>query len=210
MPSAFTHGLLPAACAFSSARNLFSLDRTQWKKFLFVCFVLGNSPDLDLIPGILFPGLYHDLHRNLGHNVFALSLWIWLGVKVLRSWVSPAFHGRRAWIFSVALVLSHVILDSCADFSPASHGQYGVPVLWPLSSWRFVLPLPLFGGYALTHASHPILSHLFSSGFWWTFLTREVTVTAAFSAAWYLTTKTAQRLTPAPALLSEKPDTGSK
>ncbi len=207
MPSAFTHGLLPAACALSTARNLFSLDRKQWKKFLFVCFVLGNSPDLDLIPAIVFPSHFHDVHRELGHNVFALTLWIWLGVKTFRSWVSPAFAGKRAWIFSAALVLSHVLLDSCADAAPGTHAHPGVPLLWPLSNWELVTPLPLFGGYNLVPASHPILAHLITPGFWWTFLTREVAITLAVSAGWYLATKSVQRLVPAPALLRKEAET---
>ena len=190
MPSPLTHSLLPTACALSTAQALFSFNRRQWKRLALVCLVLGNAPDLDLIPGILYPSLYHAIHREWGHNIFALGIWITLGVIALRKWVSPVFSGRTGWTASSALVLSHVFLDSCAITVSAKTGNVrGVPLFWPFSNWELVTPWPLFGGYHLVHASHPVFSLFVSPEFWQHVTGPELRFTLCGAALWHLTMK---------------------
>ncbi len=190
MPSPLTHGLLPTACAFSTARGFLNLDSKNWKRFLFLCLVLGNIPDIDLIPACLFPEYYHAFHREVGHNIFALCLYIYFGAKAFRYWVSPTMSRPVASMFSAALVFSHVFLDACAEVSPGYQGKFGVPIFWPLSDWQMLMPFPLFGGYHTAHASHPLLKLLLSPEFWEGLVSREAVVILVGSTLWYLAVKT--------------------
>ena len=193
MPSPLTHGLLPMACALSSARTLVKLTASQWRALALICFVLGNSPDIDLIPASLWPAHYHTIHRSLGHNAFALVLWITLGTQALRRWVGSEFRGKTGWIFSAALVLSHVLLDGSADTIPGTAIRVGVPLLWPFSNWQFLTPLEIFGGYRLVPASHPIVATLLTPGFWGTVLAREVVCTLFIGTLWFGATKVVEK-----------------
>lgn len=205
MPSPFTHGLLPMACALSSARaSVGRLSPAQWRALAIVGFLLGNSPDIDLIPAALWPANYHMFHRYAGHNGFALTLWIYLGVKALRRWVGPEFSGKTGWIFSAALVLSHVLLDGSAEVVPGTGHRAGVPILWPLSNWEFLTPFELFGGYRLLPASHPLLAFLTTPAFWQNFLGREIVCTALIATLWFVATKLLHRRQRAVPLKTEK------
>jgi hypothetical protein len=189
MPSPLTHTLLPAACAWSSGRATLTLDARQWKRFGFLCLFLGNTPDLDLIPAGLFPSLYYEIHRAWGHNGFSLALWTILGAVALRKWVSPVFRGARGYLFSAALVLSHVVLDGSGQIVPGQVVRRGVPVLWPFSDWELVTPFEIFGGYLPLEEHHPLFAHLFTPGFWKTLFGRELVAIALVSAVSYLTSR---------------------
>jgi membrane-bound metal-dependent hydrolase YbcI (DUF457 family) len=183
MPSPLTHCLLPAACAVSTARSLLSLEKKEWARFVLVCFFLANAPDLDLIPAILYPSRYYDIHREWGHNIFAVLLWTTIGARLLRGWVSPAFRDWKGWVFSAGLVFSHVLLDSCAVVVTK---EGGVPLLWPLSDWSWNTPIPCFGSYHPVKASHPLLSLLLTPGFWFEVVSRELTIVVGGATLWYL------------------------
>lgn len=185
MPTTFVHGLLPTSCVGVSYRSLPPLTRGEWVRLFIACFILGNLPDIDLLPAIVQPRLWHSLHRYAGHNVFALTIWIALGYYLIRHWVSPSFEKRRAWILSACLVLSHVLLDAMCDGALEGRPRgSGVPLLWPFTQWQFVLPFHPFPGVAFSRGTHPFLELLFSPDYWKRVAFVELGYSVFFLALW--------------------------
>lgn len=177
------------ACALTSAGAVRRLSQRDTIRLALTAAVLGNFPDADLIPASLIPAHFWDIHRYVGHNVFAIALEIWAGVQCLRWAVPSLFRGHRAWLFSVALVLSHVLFDGCSDFAPLKGTRAGVPLFWPFSDWQFLTEWPVFGGYTLEKAAHPLLSYWHAREFWDVLLSTEIPFTAGAIAAWWLAVK---------------------
>lgn len=108
-----------------------------WPRLLLAVF-LANSPDLDLLPGILLgePNRYH--HVGFSHSaVFAVVAAVAVGVAAAaagRRW--PVASRRLSAVTGTALMvalllLSHILLDMLTqDFRPPT----GVPAWWPLSN----------------------------------------------------------------------------
>ncbi len=164
MPSTLVHALLPAACVMSRKPSVEGLTRRQIGGLALSCAVIGNLPDLDVIGVILMPEYGRFIHRNVGHNFLALTLWIIVGRWMLGLVDKSRFDCLRAYVYSGALVMSHVFLDSgCvhSDGVPA-----GVPILWPLSDWSLVSPFPFFSDYVLNDRYHWFMGHLLAVDFW--------------------------------------------
>jgi membrane-bound metal-dependent hydrolase YbcI (DUF457 family) len=207
MPSTFVHGLLPPSCLFMTRSWLPKLTRSQMFRLAVLAFVLANAPDIDLIPASLMPQYWKLIHREWGHNIFCLTAYIIFGANALMLWVSPLLNGRKAWMISSALVLSHILLDSMGQ--PDNLGvRPGIPLFWPLSEREFALPIRLFRNYNLDKHLNPILAHLTSQEFWTQVVVHEFLCIAVLLVMWFgivALVSTARRITKA----NEEPETGS-
>jgi LexA-binding, inner membrane-associated putative hydrolase len=154
-------------------------------RLAFVAFVLGNSPDLDIIPGTLFPEYWRVFHRYYGHNAFSLILWIILGAWALELWVSKDFKGWYGRMLAALLVVSHVLFDAMGDFH-RSGLRMGVPLLWPFSDWEFNLPIRLFKEYSLKTGVNPLAGHILSTSFWTEAVFAEVFYGAMIVVVWIM------------------------
>ena len=165
MPTTFVHGLLPSACITVMRRVLPPLTRREWRHFAIVAFFIGNAPDLDLIPGILYPQIWNDVHRELGHNIFAILLWTYLGSLALPKFVSKQLSKRQAWQLSTFFVLSHILLDGMSVLD-ASGLKGGVPLLWPFLKWQWHSPLKIFPNIQYEESMHPMMARILAIDFW--------------------------------------------
>jgi membrane-bound metal-dependent hydrolase YbcI (DUF457 family) len=105
---------------------------------LLLAVIIANSPDLDLVPGILLgePNRYH--HVGFSHSaVFAAVAALAVGVVAAsagRRW--PVVNRRLSAVTGTALMvglllLSHILLDALTtDTRPPA----GVPMFWPLTN----------------------------------------------------------------------------
>ena len=135
MPSPLAHALLPASCLLSARRKLPRLERGQLVRLFLAGALIASLPDIDY--------LYPQLHRSLGHNIFALGIWALLGRWILTRFVSPELGGRRGLVIAASLAGSHLFLDALAHFNEMWF-QPAVPLFWPLTSRHFTLPIRLF------------------------------------------------------------------
>jgi len=160
------------------------LTRKQLLRLAFIAFILGNSPDLDIIPAMLNPEHWKEIHREWGHNMFSLAVWITLGTFALRRFVSPLFNGALGWFVSAPLVLSHVLFDAMGDFAHDG-ARIGVPLLWPLSDWEFNLPFSLFRCYEVQSGMNPLLAHITSESFWKSAVFSEIAGSLLLFGIWF-------------------------
>ncbi|MBI1860965.1 MAG: metal-dependent hydrolase [Deltaproteobacteria bacterium] len=174
MPSTFVHGLLPSSCVALRRSAFTGLTRWQGFAFWLSCAVIGNLPDLDVIGVLFFPGLAKLIHRNFGHNIFALVLWTVVGKQLILRATARKFSVRKAYIYSALLVVSHVILDCACQDAPGVPA--GVPLFWPLSAWKLASPVPLFVEYSLQVNRAWFLGHLLASDYWTRAIFNEVKV----------------------------------
>lgn len=140
------------------------LTGPQWLKLLALGIFLANSPDLDLIPASLFPDQWNPIHRSWGHNIFSVTLLIWLGSHLQRRFVSREISSRQAWLVSAALVLSHLMLDAMMDTAPDGKLR-GIPILFPFSDLQVRLPWRVFPTVITREGVHPFLGHVLSPTF---------------------------------------------
>jgi len=132
---------LPVAHSLAGAAIYKGLDAdgslVTWPRLLLAIF-LANSPDLDMIPGILVgePNRWH--HVGFSHSavfavVFALAVGL-LAAATGRRW--PLWSGRLSAVTGTALMvalllLSHDLLDAVTqDGRP----PIGIPMWWPFSN----------------------------------------------------------------------------
>lgn len=165
MPSSFVHAFLPASCTIYSRKKLPPLSKFEILKLAFAAMVLGNACDLDLIPAFLMPSIWMEIHRNYGHNLIAISIWITLGTLAIPKFVSLRIPRRSAFIMAALLVFSHVLFDAMGDYSGKGY-RYGVPLLFPFSNWELTLPFTFFRSVKLHAGEHPLVGHVTSSVFW--------------------------------------------
>ena len=185
MPSTFVHGLLPSACAFFCKPKMAPLStRERFKLFIGFAFI-ANCPDLDLIPATLSMGHFHSVHRNLGHNLFALGIWVILGAWLMRKWMPK----KQAWWFAGSLVASHVLLDAMQTMDPTNGVIPGVPLLWPLSDWQFRMPFHLFPCLHVNPNENPIWVYATSWDFWRRLVFTEISHILILFAAWVVGVK---------------------
>lgn len=103
------------------------------------CIFAAIAPDLDVLPGLLVgrPVLFHgDVAHSLG-----------LGL-VVSLIIAGVFYGRGhsfAKVFALCGIsyASHLFLDM---LGPDNRAPYGIPALWPLSTARFLSPVPVLMG----------------------------------------------------------------
>lgn len=183
MPSAFAHAIAPAAATALSRGSLPRLSKGQWVKCLLVAAILGNIPDIDLIPASLFQDRWADFHRAWGHNLFALTLFVSLGQWALRKFVSPEIPKKTAWIMASCLVLGHCVLDMMMEVD--SRGRLpGIPIFYPFSRLELVTGLELFACTPIEPGINPIIGHLISFEFWTHTLAREILLSLGLSVVW--------------------------
>lgn len=138
MPTPLVHIAVPTVLFLTTEGKRLSLSKRQWFKLVFVLMLLANVPDIDLVPAMLNLSRYQEIHRAWGHNIFSAGLLALLGAFILRSHISPIFKGARGYFTSFFLVMSHLLLDACGH---ENGFQPHVPLFWPLSNWKFTLPL---------------------------------------------------------------------
>ncbi|MEZ4659947.1 MAG: metal-dependent hydrolase [Caldilineaceae bacterium] len=131
--------------------------RTQLQEFLCargpimaLAVFMALAPDLDLIPGILRgqPILYHGgVSHSLGSGVLLSLLAAWLLRSGIGKWRNTQFVPNRSMsaLFGISLSAfsTHLLLDM---MGPDGREPFGIPLLWPLSDARFLLPTPLLLG----------------------------------------------------------------
>jgi hypothetical protein len=184
MPSTFVHGLLPASCVYTYHRRFPTLTRRQRAILVFLAAVIGNLPDLDILPTLFFPEHWQEIHRWWGHNLFSITLWIIMGAYSLNYLVSPHFKGWRGYLLSALLVFSHVCFDAMADFNPEGI-RPGVPLLWPLSNWQFHLPFRLFKPAITDPHLNPLFAYATSRNYWTEAIYSEIFSTLLLLGIWF-------------------------
>jgi membrane-bound metal-dependent hydrolase YbcI (DUF457 family) len=184
MPSTFVHGLLPPACVYLSKQALPRFTLMEWAKLLFIALILANSPDLDIIPASL-SSHWKQIHRNWGHNIFAVIVWISLGRWALKKFLPGKLTSKTAWTLSTLLVLSHLVLDAMHDVNPEGIRR-GVPLFWPITSTEFYLPFKWFKILKLDPGLHFLVAHVTSREFWHGAIFVELGHAALLAVIWGL------------------------
>jgi hypothetical protein len=164
MPTTFVHGLLPPSCVAVTHRTMPKLTWKEWAKLMLAAGIIGNFPDLDLLPALVWPGLWRELHRFVGHNLIAFAAWVVLGRWLLVTFVSPKL-APRAWLLAFSLVFSHFFFDSMS-FDPMKHKHAGLPLFWPLSKHEYSIPFDFFPGVTWDHSKNVISAHVFCTDYW--------------------------------------------
>lgn len=183
MPSTFTHGVVPASCIALTSATVKKIPRGQLLRLAAIGFFLGNSPDLDIIPGTIFASHFHEIHRNWGHNIFSMMVFTWIGTLLFKRFVDQAYRPKRIWLTSAILVLSHVLFDSLGQ--EGSDGlRHGVPLLWPVHSYEMISPISIFMSYTVHPDYPPLIAHIMSVSFWTRAVFVELLFTALFIPAW--------------------------
>ena len=132
MASPVFHGLAGAGLAYALAGDarlpLFASLRKAWP-WVLAGVVLACLPDVDYLPG-LWRGYLNTTHQQATHGaawVLMVSAGIWL---VGRAW-RPAWFGRRAALFLLVLIGSHLAIDLLTEDRMA---PYGIPLGAPFSA----------------------------------------------------------------------------
>jgi hypothetical protein len=181
MPSSFLHTLLPATCATTARRPE---DRSRTLVFFALCAFLANAPDLDIVVGLIL-GNFERAHRAYGHNLIALAFWMWLGTMLFKRF-TPWLSRRAGVVTAVAMVLSHVFLDSMTIASADTGQRVGVPLFWPFVDTLYSFPGALFGGVPPQHKyANPLLDRILSPRFWREYLGQEALWGVIFFLGWY-------------------------
>jgi len=198
MPTSLAHAAIPAgillACAAVPRKS-----PAHRRTLLVAALVIPNLPDLDLIPAALLPSQWASIHRNWGHNIFTLAVLSLLAAR----WFSrrcPLMKRGKAYAVATALVWSHILFDSMSISRPGLEQRVGVPLLWPISDWRWVFPWRIFppveiGGVGI----NPLVDVVLSPSLWTRVIPTEVAVTATSfavtllaAAAWKATRRRGQ------------------
>ena len=186
MPSTLVHSILPTSCVLYSHSKFPKLTKRETIKLAFASVVIGNMPDLDIIPAFFSTNNAFEIHRNWGHNIFSVVLWTILGVLALRHLVCRRFSLRTAIVLSASLVLSHICLDAMGSASNDWGRRVGVPLLFPFSKWEFLLPVHLYQTYPLAKGVNPIVGIIVAPSYWHSAIFSEFFSTAALFLLWVL------------------------
>ncbi|HXK60924.1 MAG TPA: metal-dependent hydrolase [Acidobacteriota bacterium] len=108
--------------------------------FLWLAVIFALMPDLDFLPGMII-GKPAAFHHGVSHSA---------GFALVAALIGTVLARRGTGRLSGALFLllffsysSHLVLDY---FGSDSRPPYGIPLFWPLSSERYLSPVPLFHG----------------------------------------------------------------
>lgn len=184
MPSTFTHGLVAGGCLTATSRNNQAIPKGQLLRLLAIGFILGNMPDLDVIPAsILGAGTFPLIHRQWGHNGFALVLYIWLGTLAFKTFIAEAYRPKRVWLTAALLVLSHVLFDAMGEESIEGFRR-GIPLFWPLTEREFTLPFQVFKSYTVDPTLPMLWAHIVCLEFWTRCVLTEIVFTSLFVPTW--------------------------
>ncbi len=183
MPSTIVHALLPASCVYTSKSLFPPLTKKETFKLLFLSCFLGNFPDLDVIPATLAGENWSNIHRNWGHNVFSITVGIFLGSFLIKKFIHKNFTKKSAFLLSFCLIASHIFFDSMQGEN-ANGIQIGVPLLYPFSSWELTLPFKVFKAVTISHQDNFLTGYLSSMTFWKEIIYWEFIYIASFWLAW--------------------------
>lgn len=139
MPSPVGHTLV-GICGFYLAYP--QIPKTQRISALLTAIFVANSPDLDIIPGLI---LYQDpslLHRQATHSFLVAIVVGFLVALTTRVLNFKSWHWIGLWFGG--LYTSHLLLDLLVadDAVP-----YGLQAFWPISLDYFIFPLTIFNGF---------------------------------------------------------------
>lgn len=94
---------------------------------LFICLLIANAPDFDLLFGLL-AGSLNRYHQTVTHTlgwILPAAFFIWLYGKLARK-NNPALAGG----FVFLLLASHLVIDI---FTADTRPPYGIMLAWPFS-----------------------------------------------------------------------------
>jgi inner membrane protein len=139
MPSPIGH-TLAGICGFYLAYP--QIPKTQRIPALLTAIFVANSPDLDILPGLI---LYQDpslLHRQATHSFIVAIFMGCLVALMTRILNFKSWHWIGLWFGG--LYASHILLDLLVadDAVP-----YGMQAFWPMSFSYFISPLTIFNGF---------------------------------------------------------------
>lgn len=188
MPSPLTHGALPTLCLWTVTKSWPEFSKKEKIKLFVASVLLGNACDLDFVPAILlFPDRWNDIHRALGHNIFSVFFLSYCGAFLIRQFVSCKISKKVSLFISFFLVSSHVIFDASCDLDQFGDRPF-VPLFWPVSDWKLILPFRFFKCPHVDFSELPILSHLSSPNLILT-LIYEAYYSLLIFGTWYLLVK---------------------
>ena len=111
--------------------------RLKDAKLVLLTLLAANLPDLDFLPGLLVgtPNVYHHgISHSLGAAVVCSA-----GLALIARRIGfRSFKGF--FLFFLALYGSHLLLDY---ISIDEKYPLGIPLLWPLTDARYLLPHPI-------------------------------------------------------------------
>ncbi len=143
MPSPVAHSLIgltvAAQCFIPPGRPAAVRDSIRRHRWLLLAgVILGNSPDIDYLPGIFTGDLnaYHHFYTHSIGWVFILACGAWLVWRSLR-----ITAGWREFGFCLAASSSHLIADLVTE---DGRPPYGIMAFWPFSESYFIAPVTLF------------------------------------------------------------------
>jgi len=174
MPTVFTHAAVPVAVALGLGR-----DRIP-ARLLALGVAASVVPDLDSVAFRL--GIPYEVtlgHRGVTHSlVFAVGLAL-LGACALR--LLRTGFGRAFWFLLLAAA-SHGVLDAFTT------GGYGITLLWPWSTQRYVGPLQVIevAPLSLTRLFSPRGATVLASELRWVWLPCGLVALALAGVRWCL------------------------
>lgn len=130
MPSPVAHSLTGYLIYQATGK---SAEVPRWR-FMILCLIVANAPDLDFIPG-LFVGDLDRYHHGISHSIGFAALFAFVFGIFETGWKKSPI-GRNFAIF-FCLYCSHIILDS---LSVDTRFPHGIPFFWPLSEEYFIAP----------------------------------------------------------------------
>ena len=138
MPSPIGHSLA-GLCGFYLAYP--QIPKTYRIPALAAAIFVSNSPDLDILAGLILHQDPSILHRQGSHSFLVAIVIGCLTVLLTR------IIGLKEWnwlgIWLTGLYSSHIFLDMLVADGAI---PYGLQAFWPLSSDYFMSPLAIFNG----------------------------------------------------------------
>lgn len=135
MPSPVAHSLVGLAIG-----RVFEPEEPHRPWLWFGVAVLSaNAADLDFAAGLVSHGI-NDLHRGPSHSFAAAVIY---GAVVAALLWPLGFAYLRTFSVTALVYASHVVLDV---FSGEARAGDGLMMFWPLSTDRYMSPVPIFNG----------------------------------------------------------------
>lgn len=102
--------------------------------------IASNAPDLDWL-GVAAGLPWHRAHRTATHSLLTQALAISIGL-----WIWGTLPNGVSWELGVPwslALLSHSLVDAITTSARDAAAGSGIPLLWPLASWRWTVHPPL-------------------------------------------------------------------
>ena len=169
MPSPVGHTIAALAGFFLIQPRL---KKRQKLPLLGLAIFVANSPDLDMIAGLILADNPSIFHRQATHSITAAIVVVLLTVIGLRL---NKIGDRKTWGLWIAfLYFTHIFLDMLVtDTIPPA----GVQALWPFTSDYFISPLTIFSGFDYNNPNLSFLQTILSGNNFFTVI-REIAILA--------------------------------